>query len=72
MVFVGSTWLVILRCHRCSAYFHLKGIPAASIASTVDASSCPTCGSGTIAAFPTHRKHLIVKLARERANAGSK
>lgn len=72
MVFVGSTWLVILRCHDCSAYFHLKGIPATSIGAAVDASHCPKCGSGAINAFPVHRKHLIVKLARERARSGAK
>jgi DNA-directed RNA polymerase subunit RPC12/RpoP len=68
MVLVGSSWLVILRCHQCSAYFHLKGIPAASISDTVDASRCPKCGSGMITGFPA-RKHQIVKLARERSGS---
>jgi rRNA maturation protein Nop10 len=71
MVLVGSTWLVILRCHQCGAYFHLKGIAAASISDTVDDCRCPKCGSGTIAAFPA-RKHLIVKLARERTRSTEK
>jgi len=69
MVMVGSTWVVILRCYNCDGHFTLKGLPAAGIADAVDASECPKCRSVSHATFPTPRKHLIVKLARETKHA---
>jgi rRNA maturation endonuclease Nob1 len=66
MAVIGSTWVIILRCHSCKALFTVKGILGHEIGQTADSSKCPHCGAnGDALRTLGTKRHLIEKLTRE-------
>jgi hypothetical protein len=75
VAFVGSTWVVVLRCRVCDELFTVKGIPAVRLVHAPDERACPRCGNlpgKNTAVFPRPgRSHTIIKLAREKPPASN-